>query len=643
MSHSNFVASYKGRLHQSPLFAFEPSEKPQNVAPHVLDSALMLPTTPEQLFIARTVQTSVGSHITDMICPWDSDHCVEIKPVPSAESTSLPDAMFVEVDKHGRYELNLERMESDLRQFLRANIPVVLRFRQSDKAFSISSFEPQIPKTLEGVFFYDELHHHMGGKRIVHGAFTSHCGTHAHLPCKMMLATLTESGVFSQLTTGFRLDAKVKFECDEDGGGLMVTELDLPTYPGEFDAEIISATLVEKEKADANLLVCEFCYFEGLVSRVNITNRKWDVIAVSDSVSFKATLAFHPSENFKFTFLRLAMSTLVEAKVLPKTLKPYPSEFEFMCFGLVIRVSVTQEHWETFTRSKRQISYSGVSVPHFELNEPLTLPVTYGQRKTTKHTAWSPPVKFYLHRLSVPEVIKGTFSYVKSEYIQGHLYYMFRRGDVDIHYPVLAAEFFLYGIAGFDKNASIELRLEKYSRYNKSTQRAYYAKHSRGSRRNEWSVQEVISPLPLLPSQMKTGYLKAYSVMEWGRDEELDSLSHEYWEAFSSQRRNHAFCALMGVGPVYPLVSIPPILLHKNGFQRLKPGPKEKHMIEVLVGSESVDAKGSFPEWRWVKAVRPVLQAESARTPQVTSLTCIEQKVIVPKKRMAETGKDTCS
>lgn len=641
MNSKNYVASYKGELEGGPLFTCGPNGNDHALASAPVEQVLMYPTKREQFVIARTVKTSVGLHITDMICPIGEEDSVEIHPVEWPLPNSIPNAIFVKVHNRGVYELSSERIEPDLRQMLLANISVVLVFRQSDRKFFISSFNPLIPNMLEGTFFYNEQRYKMGGKRAVFGSFTSTCGEYKNLPCKMLLATLTESGVFSQLTEGFSFDAKVKFELDEDDGVLIVTELSLPSYPDFFAAEIINASLIEKEKSDNNLLVCDFSYFQGLVSRVNITNKKLDVVAVTDSVSFSANLSFNAGDKFKFMFMGLAMPSSIEAKMTPINLNPYPCEFEFSCFGLVFRVLVKSDSWEAFNKSVEQVSYSGVSVPIFELNKENTLPVRHWQAEkiSAEHTAWFPKVAFYLNELSIPETIESTFSYVKSEYRNGHLYYLLRRGEVDMHYPVLAAEFFLYGIAGFSKDASIDLRLEKYRRYDAKTKKKYRAKHPRGSKRNEWSVQDVISPLPSLDSKHIGTFIKAYSVIEWGRDVELMRLSNEYWETFSTQRRNYAYCALQGLGDIHPLVPISPLLLQKSGYHHLKPGRDPEDAIEVSVGSANVLSTDDKPQWRWVKELRPKNRGGSGSELQVKRLTCIEQEVVIPKKDDGSDGK----
>jgi hypothetical protein len=451
----------------------------------------------------------------------------------------------------------------------------------------------------------------------------------------MMLATLTESSVFSHLTEGFCLDAKVKWELDEDGESLIVKELTLPTYPDVFEAEIISATLIEKDKTTDNLLVCEFFYFKNLVSRVNITNKKLDVMSVEESVSFKANLSFNSTDKFKFTFLELAMPTPFNAKVTPKELEPYPSEFEFLCFGLVIKVRVKEDSWEQFEKSKEQILYSGVSVPSFELDKEFTLPVTYWQAKKDpgEHNAWSPKVTFYLNRLSLPEVIEDTLSYVTSEYRNGHLYYLFRLGEVDMHYPVLAAEFFLYGIGGFSKDTSIDLRLEKYSRFNKKTKKEYKGEHPRGSKCNEWSVQVINSPLPIFMSNASDIYQKAYCLMEWGADVELMQISNEYWSSFSTQRRNFAYCALTEHGGIYPLVALPPVLMRENNCFRLGAGQEIKVNVGSVAVQKPVQMKDDLPQWRWAKALKVKSPSEGSKIPTVKLLTCIAQQEIEPISR----------
>jgi hypothetical protein len=637
MSNQNHIASYKGQLKESRVLKFELYGQAKLMEPEVGERPLMLPTQFNQTVFICIVTTNVDTHITDTICRLDDDNSAVVKRITSTPDRPLLDGIFVDIEGQGIFELNRNRLHANLERLLQANTKVRLRFKKSDRNFSILSFEPLIPDTLKGIFFYDEQRHKSGGKKVVLGAFTSACGKYENLPCKMMLATLTESSVFSHLTEGFRLEVTVKLEFDEIGESLIVTELALSTYPDMFEAEITSATLIEKDKPTENQLVCEFSYFQGLVSRVYITNKKLDVVAVEEVVSFKANLSFNPTDKFKFTFLWLAMTSPFDASVIPKELEPYPCEFEFSCFGLVIKVSVKRDSWEKFEKSKEQVSFSGVSVPAFELDKACTLPVTYWQanKDATEHSAWSPIVMFYLNRLSLPEVIKGTLSYVTSEYRSGHLYYLFRRGDVDMHYPILAAEFFLYGIGGFNKGASIDLRIEKYSRYNSETKKGYKAKHPRGSKRNEWSVQEVMSTLPILSPNASNSLQEAYIVMEWCADIELMRLSNEYWVSFSTQRQNFAYCALTGHGDLYPLVAIPPILLRKSDYFRLE----SNQQIKLQVGSESVTSKDGLPQWCWAKSVASKQPSEESKPPEVKQLTCIERKEVEPSNNDGSKGK----
>ncbi|PML09895.1 hypothetical protein BCT85_13525 [Vibrio lentus] len=633
MSSKNYVASYKGKSKESPIFTFRTSGQHEHMDPESWKLALMHPTQVQQNVIVCTVKSSVSIHITDIIPLLGDEDSVVIKQLDSHTICSSEDRILIDVEGQGNFELNTKRIPVNLKLILRARVRVRLHFKQKDKLFSIASCQPLVPDLLEGIFFYDEQRHKMGGKRSVLGSFTSKCGTYKNLPCKMMLATLTESRVFSRLTEGFRLEVKIKFELDEDGEFYIVTGLVLPIYPETFEAEILSASLIEKDKSEDNLLVCDFSYFSGLISRVNITNKKLNVVAIEGPISFKVNLLFNATSNFRFTFLGLAVPSPFNAQVIPKELNPYPSEFEFVCFGLVIKVSVTRDSWEKYEASRKQVSFSGVSVPNFQLNKVCTLPVTHWQAKKelAEHNAWSPKVALFLNRLSLPDVIEDTVSYLTTEYRNGHLYYLFRRGEVDLHYPILAAEFFLYGIGGFKKGASIDLRIEKYSRYDSEKQEEYKAKHPRGSKRNEWSVQEVMSSLPQLTSSASDSYQEAYCVMEWSADAELMRLSNEYWSAFSTQRKNFAYCALTGHGDLYPLVAIPPLLLRKNDYFRLD----TYQNIQVQVGSESVTLKDGMPEWRWAKrlVMNPQPHSDDSKQPEIKRLTCIEQKEVEPTNK----------
>ncbi|WP_299265159.1 hypothetical protein [uncultured Psychrosphaera sp.] len=604
--------------------------------PQFSELALMRPTKLHQKVLVQTVTVSCNKYITDILCRLGDDQSIVVKKIALTSETLLPNAILVNIEDQGVFELAVSALSPNLKELLDANVKVRLLFKLDDRKFIVSSFKPQIPNTLDGTFFYDEKRHKMGGKDVTLGSFTSSCGVYKNLPCEMMRATLTKSRVFSELTEGFSLNAKVDCNASEGEESLVVKELTLPTYPNTFEADITNAELREKEKTTDNILVCDFSYFEGLTSRVNIANKKLDVVAVKGIVSFKATLSFKAVGTFKFTFLELAMPSPFNAKVFPKELVPYPSEFEFVCFGLIIKVNVKEDSWEAFKKSKEQISYSGVSLPDFELGKGLTLPVTFWQPKKApeEHSAWSPKVTFFLNKFSLPETIEGTISYVTSENRDGHLYYLFRFGEEDMHYPILAAEFFLFGIGGFSENASIDVRIEKYRRYNSEKKKSYKAKHLRGSHRNEWSVQEIMSPLPTLSPSESNSYQEAYCVMEWDADVELIKLSNEYWKDFSTQRRNFVYCALTGHGDLYPLVAVPPILLRENDCYKFESGQE----IKMKVGNESVSLKKDILQWRWAKSIEVASSSKEPSQSKIKRLTCIKQEEIEPKNSKGENG-----